>query len=391
MVIDRGLAIHFPAPHSYTGEDVLELHGHGGPIVLRLVLRRCLELGARVAQPGEFTKRAFLNDKLDLAQAEGVIDLIDAATEQAARCALRSMTGEFSKCIQLLSDTLIDLRALVEASFDFPEEDVDALNNAELQGRLQELQHQFDAVLEASKQGSLLREGMDVVLAGQPNVGKSSLLNRLAGEELAIVTEVPGTTRDVIRQVIDLDGIPVRIIDTAGLRESADRIERLGIARTWEVIAQADMVVMIVDARHGVTAGDAAILERLPGACPRAMVFNKIDLAGEVPRLERSPGVTRVLVSAKTGAGVDLLRQVLLEAAGWKGVAYEGLYLARARHLDALTNARGHVRQAQASTAQPEFVAEELRLAQVCLSAVTGEFTADDLLGNIFSRFCIGK
>ena len=389
-LIDRGLAIHFPAPHSYTGEDVLELQGHGGPTVLRLVLRRCVELGARLAQPGEFTKRAFLNDKLDLAQAEGVIDLIDAATEQAARCAIRSLSGAFSAKIQWLVECLVSVRALVEANFDFPEDGVDLLTESDLQGRLRELEQGCAAVLKASQQGSLLREGMDVVLAGQPNVGKSSLLNRLAGEDLAIVTEVPGTTRDTIRQAIDLDGVPARVIDTAGLRESGDRLERLGIERSWELIARADVIVVIVDAQRGLTREDGAILDRLPSACPRVMVFNKIDLMGTVPRVERGAGETRVWVSAKTGAGVDLFRQVLLEAVGWKG-GHEGLYLARERHLEALTGAQAHLRRAEAASAQPEFVAEELRLAQLHLSGITGEFTADDLLGSIFSRFCIGK
>lgn len=389
-VIDQGFAIHFPAPHSYTGEDVLELHGHGGPVVLRLVLRRCLELGARVAEPGEFTRRAFLNDKMDLAQAEGVIDLIDAATEQAARCAVRSLFGDFSKQIQLLKVNMMDLRTLVEANLDFPEEDVDTVAGIDTQLRLQGLLQNIDAVLEASRQGSLLREGMDVVLAGQPNVGKSSLLNRLAGEDLAIVTEVPGTTRDAIRQVIDLNGIPARIIDTAGLRQPTDVVENQGIARTWEAIARADLILLMSDAQGDETGEDGAILKRLPEACPRIRVMNKIDLTAETPRVERSGETTTVWLSAKTGAGVDQLRRALLEAAGWKG-AYEGLYLARERHLDALGSARAHLRQAAACPEQLEFVAEELRLAQLQLSRITGECTADELLGSIFSRFCIGK
>ena len=390
VAIDRGIAIYFPTPHSYTGEDVLELHGHGGPVVLRLLLRRCLELGARVARPGEFTQRAFLNDRIDLAQAEGVIDLIDAATEQAARCAVRSLSGEFSSQIQSVIVYLIDLRTLVEANLDFPEEDVDTVAGIDIQARLRGVLQKIEAVLEASQQGALLREGMDVVLAGQPNVGKSSLLNRLAGEDLAIVTEVPGTTRDVIRQVIDLDGIPVRILDTAGLRTPTDVVESLGIARTWEAIARGDLVVLIIDVRRGETKEDATILERLPAKLPCIKVMNKVDLAPETPRVERVGETITVWVSAKTGAGIDLLRGVLLEAAGWKGT-YEGLYLARERHLDALGRAQAHVREAERHPEQLEFVAEELRLAQLSLSSITGEFSVDDLLANIFSRFCIGK
>jgi tRNA modification GTPase len=390
MAIDRGIAIYFPAPHSYTGEDVLELHGHGGPVVLRLLLRRCLELGARVAQPGEFTQRAFLNDRIDLAQAEGVIDLIDAATEQAARCAVRSLSGEFSSQIQLVMVDLVDLRTLVEANLDFPEEDVDTVAGIDIHARLRAVSRKIEAVLEASRQGSLLREGMDVVLAGQPNVGKSSLLNRLAGEDLAIVTEVPGTTRDVIRQVIDLDGIPVRILDTAGLRTPADVVESVGIARTWEAIARADLVVLMIDAQRGETKEDAAILGRLPAELPCIKVMNKVDLVPETPHIERAGDATKVWVSAKTGAGIDLLRRVLLEAAGWKG-SYEGLYLARERHLAELGEARTHLRDAESCPQQLEFVAEELRLAHLSLSRITGEFSVEDLLGNIFSRFCIGK
>jgi tRNA modification GTPase len=389
-VIDQGLAIYFPAPHSYTGEDMLELQGHGGQVVLRLLLRRCLELGARVAQPGEFTRRAFLNDKIDLAQAEGVVDLIDAATEQAARCALRSLSGEFSDRIQSFTVKLMDLRALVEANLDFPEEDVEPAERAAVAGQLRSLSQALDSVLEASRQGSLLREGMDVVLAGQPNVGKSSLLNRLAGEELAIVTEIPGTTRDLIRQVIDLEGIPLRIIDTAGLRQPTDVVEGIGIARTWEAIARADVVVLMVDAQRGESPEDATILTRLPPRCQRIRVINKIDLVSGTPRVERNGDTTEVWVSAKTGAGVDKLRSVLLEVAGWKGTD-EGLYLARERHIDALATTRTHLQNAAARMQQAEFMAEELRLAQLQLSSITGEFTADDLLGNIFSRFCIGK
>ncbi|MBM3357336.1 MAG: tRNA uridine-5-carboxymethylaminomethyl(34) synthesis GTPase MnmE [Betaproteobacteria bacterium] len=388
--IDQGIALHFPAPHSYTGEDVLELQGHGGPVVLQLLLRRCLELGARLAEPGEFTKRAFLNDKLDLAQAESVADLIDATTAQAARCALRSLQGSFSERVGELSRALVELRTLVEATLDFPEEEIDFLKRADAEGRLARVRTRLDAVLEASQQGSLLREGMHVVLAGQPNVGKSSLLNRMAGEELAIVTDIPGTTRDAIRQSIDVNGVPAHIIDTAGLRDSHDPVEKLGIARTWAAIEKADVMLLVVDCTEGETAKDRAILAQLPGALPCIRVMNKIDLIGRAPGVERASGATAAWVSAKTGAGVDLLRQALLDTVGWHGGG-EGLFMARERHLQALHRARRHLEQAVQVGPQLELFAEELRLAQEALGAITGEYHADDLLGEIFSRFCVGK
>jgi tRNA modification GTPase len=390
-MIDRGVAIHFPAPGSYTGEEMLELQAHGGPVVLRSLLERCLHLGARVAEPGEFTKRAFLNDKVDLAQAEGVIDLIDAATQRAARCATRSLTGEFSTRIQGLNEKVVGLRAHVEATLDFPEEEIDAVAESAIEDGVRVVSSQLQAVLDASRQGSLLRDGMDVVLAGRPNVGKSSLLNRLTGEELAIVTDIPGTTRDVIRQVIDLDGIPVRIIDTAGLRAARDVVEKIGVERTWQAITRADLVIMMTDATCGETAEDREILERFPRRLPCLSVVNKIDLTGVVPQLERSEKGVKVSLSAQTGAGVDLLRKALLEAIGWHGASDEGLYLARERHLQALGQAKAHLEAAAAHGRELELLAEELRLAQRCFSAVTGEFTADDLLGEIFARFCIGK
>jgi tRNA modification GTPase len=388
--IDQGIALHFPAPHSYTGEDVLELQGHGGPVVLQLLLRRCLELGARLAEPGEFTKRAFLNDKLDLAQAESVADLIDATTAQAARCALRSLQGLFSERVGELSRALVELRTLVEATLDFPEEEIDFLKRADAEGRLARLRTRLDAVLEASQQGSLLREGMHVVLAGRPNVGKSSLLNRMAGEELAIVTDIPGTTRDAIRQSIDVNGVPAHIIDTAGLRDSHDPVEKLGIARTWAAIEKADVMLLVVDCTEGETAKDRAILAQLPGALPCIRVMNKIDLIGRAPGVERASGATAAWVSAKTGAGVDLLRQALLDTVGWHGGG-EGLFMARERHLQALHRARRHLEQAAQVSPQLELFAEELRLAQEALGAITGAYHADDLLGEIFSRFCVGK
>ncbi|MBI2959937.1 MAG: tRNA uridine-5-carboxymethylaminomethyl(34) synthesis GTPase MnmE [Betaproteobacteria bacterium] len=388
--IDDGIALYFPAPASYTGEDVLELQGHGGPVVLQMLLRRSLELGARLAEPGEFTRRAFLNDKLDLAQAEGVADLIDAATEAAARCALRSLRGEFSAVVDTLLRQLIDLRMLVEATLDFPEEEIDSLDRANARERLARLRAEIDHALAQGRQGSVLRAGLQVVLAGAPNVGKSSLLNRLAGEELAIVTEIPGTTRDTVRQTIQIEGVPINIIDTAGLRETADRIEAIGIARTWAAIARGDALLLVVDAAVGITAQDQAIIERLPGKLARLIVFNKIDLTGGEPRTLRMQGETHLWVSALTGAGLDRLRAALLEIAGWQATG-EDVFMARERHLVALARAAECLARAEAEMERPELFAEELRLAQAELNAITGEFTADDLLGEIFSRFCIGK
>ena len=388
--IDDGIALYFPAPHSYTGEDVLELQGHGGPVVMQMLLKRCLELGARLAEPGEFTRRAFLNDKLDLAQAESVADLIEAATDSAARCALRSLRGEFSAAIEDLLRQLIELRMLVEATLDFPEEELDPLDRADVQGRHAKLVCAIDTALAKSRQGSLLRTGLQVVLAGQPNVGKSSLLNRLAGEELAIVTAIPGTTRDSVRQAIHIDGVPLNIVDTAGLRDTQDEVERMGIARTWSEIGRADVVLLLVDARAGVTEQDLELVRRIPPSAKRVFVHNKIDLAGVEPRLQRGEASTNLYLSAKTGAGMDLLRAELLAAAGWQQGA-EDLFMARERHLVALRRAAQHAARAGEHFSRPELFAEELRLAQEQLSSITGEFAADDLLGEIFSRFCIGK
>jgi tRNA modification GTPase len=360
-------------------------------MVLQLLLKRCLELGARPAQPGEFTRRAYLNDKIDLAQAESIADLIDAATAEAARSALRSLQGAFSRRIEELLDALVELRTLIEAALDFPDEDVEFIKQSDGAGRLAALQDRLQEVLSASQQGSLLREGMRVVLAGQPNVGKSSLLNRLAGEEIAIVTDIPGTTRDAIRQSISIEGIPVHVIDTAGLRPSSDPVEKLGIARTWEAIEHADLVVLLVDATQGEAMADREIMGRLPAALPRLEVMNKIDLLPRPPALERGHGDGTVWLSAKTGDGVDLLRRALLEAAGWLGGSSEGLFMARKRHLQALQLARAHLERATQQVASLELLAEELRLVQQALATITGQFTSDDLLGEIFSRFCIGK
>lgn len=388
--IDDGLALYFPAPHSYTGEDVLELHGHGGPVVMQMLLKRCIELGARPAEPGEFTRRAFLNDKLDLAQAESVADLIEAATDSAARCALRSLRGEFSAAIEELLRQLIELRMLVEATLDFPQEEIEPLNRAEAKGRHARLLQALETALAKSRQGSLLRAGLQVVLAGQPNVGKSSLLNRLAGEELAIVTAIPGTTRDSVRQAIQIDGVPLNIVDTAGLRDTQDEVERLGVARTWSEIGRADVVLLLVDARAGVTGQDLELVARIPEGAKRVFVHNKIDLAGAEPRVQRGEASSGVYLSAKTGAGMDLLRAELLGIAGWQQGA-EDLFIARERHLVALRQAVQHAARAGEHFGRPELFAEELRLAQGQLNSITGEFAADDLLGEIFSRFCIGK
>ena len=392
--LDQGLALLFPAPASYTGETVLELHGHGGPAVLSLLLNRCLELGARLAAPGEFTQRAFLNGKLDLAQAEGVADLIEAATTTAARAAVRSLTGAFSREIHLAVDALVELRMFTEATLDFPEEDIEFVRAADAAGKLEALRARLAALAARARQGSLLREGLGVVLIGQPNVGKSSLLNQLVGEDVAIVTPVPGTTRDAIRSRIEIGGIPLHVIDTAGLRPPGDAVERLGIERTWTAIAQADLALIVTDAREPDHPADEEIAARLPAGLPRVLVRNKIDLAGLDASLGRNNGASVVLLSAKTGAGIDLLRETILATVG-AGADMEGTFLARERHLQALHAAAAHLAVAATHlelAAPPlELFAEELRLAQEALSAITGEFTADDLLGVIFGRFCIGK
>ncbi|MBU1224389.1 MAG: tRNA uridine-5-carboxymethylaminomethyl(34) synthesis GTPase MnmE [Gammaproteobacteria bacterium] len=384
-VLDEGIALVFAAPHSFTGEHVLELQGHGGPVVLNLILERCIELGARLAEPGEFSRRAFLNGKLDLAQAEAVADLIDAASSEAARSAVRSLSGAFSARIAELVEGLTRLRMLVEATLDFPEEEIDFLRDADAFGRLDAIDARLQAVRAQAKQGVLLREGLTVVLIGQPNVGKSSLMNQLAGFEAAIVTEIAGTTRDTVREAIQIQGVPLHVIDTAGLRDTDDAVEKIGIARTWAAVEKADVALLLVDAAHGLGEREAAILQRLP-AVARLTIHNKIDVTLAAPRVAGD----EIWLSAKTGAGVELLRDKLLEAAGWQA-AGEGAFMARARHLDALSRAAGHLAAARAAAAQLELFAEELRLAQAALSEITGEFSADDLLGEIFSKFCIGK
>ena len=384
--IDQVVALYFAAPASYTGEDVLELHGHGNPVILQAIVQRCVQLGARLARPGEFTERAFLNDKIDLAQAESVADLIDAGSIEAARCAMRSLEGEFSRLIGQLAQELLEVRIQVESMLDFPEEVPEYLHALRIVERLQSLLQRLRQIEQAGRQGSLLREGIQVVLIGQPNVGKSSLLNRLAGNERAIVTDIAGTTRDTLRETIVLHGITLHIIDTAGLRDTSDPIEKIGIERTWQAIGHATLALLLVDARQGITAADQAIIDRLPPGLPQLLVHNKCDLPG-ADAMASTAGVS---VSARTGHGLDVLQQRLFELAGWRGNT-EGIYMARERQLQALQATQHHVTQALDQLAIAEWVAEELRLAHIALSAITGAVSADDLLGEIFSRFCIGK
>jgi tRNA modification GTPase len=400
-IIDQGLALWFKAPHSYTGEDVLELQGHGGPVVLQMLLTRMLEAGAdlglRLAEPGEFTRRAYLNDKLDLAQAEAVADLIDASTEAAAKSASQSLSGAFSKTIHELVEQVTNLRMLVEATLDFPEEEIDFLEKSNARGQLRGIVEQLQRVFAQASQGALLREGLNVVLVGQPNVGKSSLLNALAGDEVAIVTPIAGTTRDKVTETIQLEGIPLNIIDTAGIRaltEEVDVVERIGIERTWGEVGKADVILHLLDADQGPTRADDAIVAAFPDGVPVVRVWNKIDLSGHKPAVDQATDATHIYLSAHEKDGIDLLRTELLRIAGWQQTG-ESLYLARERHLIALRNASKHLDVATQYAAQDDqlldLFAEELRLAQAQLSSITGEFTPDDLLGVIFSRFCIGK
>lgn len=387
--IDRGIALFYPAPNSYTGEDVLELQGHGGIAITQLVLQRCLELGAILAQPGEFTQRAFLNDKLDLAQAESVADLIDATTSQAAKSAMRSLQGEFSQVIHRLVEKLIRLRALTEAMLDFSDEEIDEISIAQRKTGLEELLAELRKTTKLASQGSLLREGAHIVLIGQPNVGKSSLLNRISGEDIALVSDVPGTTRDVIRQAIQINGVPLHIIDTAGLREAHDKVEQMGIARTHGAVQKADAVLLVMDATDGMRPDEQKIVDDLPAGIPCVRVFNKIDLTEQMERTEENSHGHSIYLSAKTGAGLELLREKLLSLIGWHQEA--GVFMARERHVQALTQAHEYLQNAAQVMDQMELFAEELRLAQESLGLITGEFTPDDLLGEIFSNFCIGK
>jgi len=392
-LIDEGIALYFKAPHSYTGEDVIELQGHGGPAVLRRLLGRCLQagqpLGMRLAEPGEFTQRAFLNERMDLAQAEAVADLIDASSEAAARSAVASLSGEFSARVNALAERIVHLRMLVEATLDFPEEEIDFLEKYQARGTLDDLQQDVAALLALSRQGMILREGLHVVLAGEPNVGKSSLLNALAGDEVAIVTPIAGTTRDKVVQRLHLDGVPLHIVDTAGLRDTDDAVENLGIARTWQEIERADVIVHLQDAARPSDVLDAQITARAPAGTPVLRVYNKIDLLA----VDCTPS-DAIAISARTGMGLDALRQRLLSIAGWNPGA-ESPWLARERHVHALQDAAEHLDLATQHAAQDDraldLFAEELRLVHDALCRITGQFSSDDLLGEIFAGFCIGK
>lgn len=389
--LDTGLALFFPAPHSYTGEDVLELQGHGGPVLIEMIIARAVELGAHIARPGEFSERAFLNDKLDLLQAEAVADLIDAGSRAAARAALRSLSGDFSAAVLGLNEQVTGLRMYVEAAIDFPEEEIDFLGTDELRRRLDSVAEEFTRIEATARQGRLLRDGIHVVLAGRPNSGKSSLLNRLAGYEAAIVTDQPGTTRDPIREHLEIDGLPVHIVDTAGLRDSADVVEREGVQRTRAQLAVADLALLIVDGTDAADIGE--LVAELPAGVPAIVVRNKIDLSGEAPGFTGNGRPALVHISALTGAGLPDLRQLIKKQAGF-GETGEGTVIARQRHLDSIRRARAHFdagREQLNSQRAGELLAEELRGAQLALAEITGEFTSNDLLGKIFGTFCIGK
>lgn len=397
-VLDQGIALYFPSPNSFTGEDVLELQGHGGPVILDLLLKRILQMPeVRIARPGEFSERAFLNDKLDLAQAEAIADLIDASSEQAARSAVNSLQGAFSNRVNQLVEALTHLRIFVEAAIDFPDEEIDFLSDGKIEAQLNGVMGELQAVRAEARQGSLLREGMKVVIAGRPNAGKSSLLNALAGREAAIVTDIAGTTRDVLREHIHIDGMPLHIIDTAGLREASDEVERIGIERAWNEIEQADRVLFMVDGTTTDAIEPASIwpefMARLPKTLPITVVRNKADMTGEALGLSEVNGYSLIRLSARTGEGIDVLRDHLKQSMGFTS-NMEGGFLARRRHLQALETAAEHLEQGKeqlVSAYAGELLAEELRLAQQALSEITGEFTSDDLLGRIFSSFCIGK
>ena len=391
--IDMGLAIYFVAPNSFTGEDIVELQGHGGRIVLDRLLQRAIELGARLANPGEFAERAFLNDKMDLTQAEAITDLIEAGSEQAARSAIKSMQGVFSTKIHALVEAVIRVRMYVESAIDFPEEEIDFLSDGKILQQIEDIMQNFAAIMQEAKQGVLLRDGMRVVLVGQPNTGKSSLLNALAGRDSAIVTEIAGTTRDVLKEEIQIDGLPLHIIDTAGLRESTDKVEQEGIRRAWLEVEQADRILVLVDDREGITQSDTKILQKLPEQLPITVIHNKIDLTAQSPELVVEKGQTHIKLSAKKDYGLDMLRSHLQQTMGYEKTN-ESTFLARRRHLDALDRAFAYVqhsKQQLVDVKAGELVAEDLRLAQQALSEITGQFTSDDLLGEIFSSFCIGK
>ena len=395
QVLDQGIALYFPNPNSFTGEDVLELQGHGGPIVLRWLLNRVVELGARLAEPGEFSKQAFMNDKLDLAQAEAISDLIEASSDQAARSAMRSLQGDFSREVNALVEETIRLRIYVEAAIDFPEEEIDFLSDGKVAGDLQALWDRLQKVFEAAKQGALLREGMSVVILGRPNAGKSSLLNALSGRESAIVTDVAGTTRDIVKEEIHIDGMPLHILDTAGVREATDQVEKIGIERAWKALDSADRVLVMLQAGEKIHREDQLILARLPAHIPVTLVRNKIDLIQQEPKIEIELETQRTIIwlSAKHQQGLDLLKGHLKAEMGFSQTE-EGVFIARKRHLEALKVALSWIESGQQQLegfAAGELLAEDLRLAQQALSEITGRFTSDDLLGRIFTSFCIGK
>jgi len=393
QVLDQGIALYFPNPHSFTGEDVLELQGHGGPVILQWLLERVVQLGARLAEPGEFSKQAFLNDKLDLAQAEAIADLIDASSQQAAKSALRSLQGAFSNEVNTLLEQLIQLRIYVEAAIDFPEEEIDFLSDGKVAGELQSILTQLHQVLASAQQGVLLREGMSVVILGRPNAGKSSLLNALSGRESAIVTDIAGTTRDIVKEEIQVDGLPLHILDTAGLRETTDAVEQIGVARAWSALEEADRVLVVVQANESIHPEDEAILAKLPSHLPLTLIHNKVDLIEKSPGLVELDDKTEIWLSAKHHFGLDLLKDHLKKDMGYQQTA-EGVFMARKRHLDALQRALDFVETGQTQLQQfaaGELLAEDLSQAQQALSEITGQFSSDDLLGRIFTSFCIGK
>ena len=392
-LIDQGLILFFSAPHSFTGEDIIELQCHGGTVVTQSILNLCLKNGAKLAKPGDFTKRAYLNNKIDLAQAESVADLINASTEEAALGAVNSLSGKFSLEINNLLKNLIELRMYVEACLDFPEEDIDFISEGNVKDKLQHLSETMMHIMQAASQGQLLRDGISLVLVGQPNVGKSSLLNQLSGEDKAIVTDIPGTTRDAITSDINLNGMPLNIIDTAGLRETDDPIEKFGIEKTWSSLEKGHVALFLVEASKGITDYEQSILGRLPKDIKQIWIFNKIDLLNGKAKLKKLNNDQIVYMSAKTGEGLDLLKQAILNEVGFKenSEGSENKFIARKRHLEALESVHHSLQNAQLNIASAELVAEELTIAQKYLCSITGEFSSDDLLGEIFSQFCIGK